>query len=68
MIPDGEKTVTLYLESAKIILKLQIYQLILEWVLIEDWIFPVQSSMVHPINFMANINRAIICLESDTVQ
>ena len=62
MKPSGEKTVSLYIESAKIMLKLQLYQVILEWVLVEDWIFPVQSSFVHPILFMNNINRVIICM------
>ena len=56
----------LYIESAKIVLKLNIFELILEWVQVDDSIFPVPSSYVNEILFCTNINNVIIAIESDT--
>jgi hypothetical protein len=58
----------LYIESAKMVLKLNIFELILEWVQVDDSIFPMPSSYVNEILFCTNINNVIIALESDTGQ
>lgn len=44
---NGTKIIMLYIESAKIILILNVFQLILEWVQVDDSIFPIQSSYVN---------------------
>lgn len=56
----------LYIESAKIVLKLNIFELILEWVQVDDSIFPVASSYVNEIQFFTNINTVMIGLEEDS--
>lgn len=57
---NGTKIIMLYIESAKIILILNVFQLILEWVQVDDSIFPVQSSYVNEILFCTNINNMVI--------
>jgi hypothetical protein len=64
MRTNGEKIVYLYVESAKILYNLRYLQLILEWVDLVDYVFPVQSTDVNLINFFININKAVILMES----
>lgn len=63
---NGTKSIVLIIESAKIVLKLSIFELILEWVQVDDSIFPVPSSFVNEIMFATNINNVMIALEADT--
>lgn len=47
MKTNGTKIIMLSFESAKIVLKLNVFSLILEWVQVDDSIFPVPSSYVN---------------------
>lgn len=64
MKTNGTKIIMLSFESAKIVLKLNVFSLILEWVQVDDSIFPVPSSYVNEILFCTNINNVMIAWET----
>ena len=57
MKTTGEKIIESNIENVDISLKLHLLQLIFEWSLLEDWVFPNVSIYANDITFFATIHN-----------
>lgn len=57
MRTSGEKIVQMNIESIEAFVKIHLFQLIFEWCLLEDWVFPTVSIYANDITFHLTIHN-----------